>query len=964
MFILRPLFLSGSISKCVSSKDRFSKRMASECAALRSIQGIIRLVCIIGLLLLALGTAEAQTTSPTDGSTPLGLSPGAPAGSYTLTDFDNINLYNGNLNFALPLLGVGGRGAAQTTMMLSIEQHWVIKTPKPLPNCELTGTCDLRYPWPNWWSGYIGNYGPGLLKGRQPGVTCGQLALTRMTFTAPGGTEFELRDQLHNGQPLGFSCNPPQGAARGTVFVTADGTAATFISDSPIYDWTASFSTSFSPSGYLLLRDGTRYRIDNGLVTWMRDRNGNKLSFTYSGPKVTSITDSLNRQVTIAYSVSDIAPYGTCDQISFKGFGGGVTRIIRVSKDTLANALRTTRPGDLTTPQTFQQLFPDLPGSPGSQFNPTVASSLWLPDGRRYRFYYNVYGELARVELPTGGALEYDFDFQGSPYDSLQRRVVERRIYPDGVTLAGKTTYGMASPVTVDNLDASGVLLARSKHYFYPGSGTYQGPTSYPRWQEGHEYKTEVFASDGVTVLRRIENTWQQRALVSWWTGSSTSAPPNDPRISDTTTTLEPGGANLVSRQTFSYDDSVPYNNRSDAYEYGFGVGAGGALVRRTHTNYVTTSSYVDASTGAHIRSLPTQTSAYDAGGIERARATFEYDNYAIDTNHAALVPRTSISGLDSAFTTSYTTRANATATTRYLLVNGSVTGSISAYAQYDIAGNTVKTIDARSNATTIDFSDCFGTPDGNARLNAGSTELNSVGQYSYALPSLVTRAGQTAYMQFDYYLGRPVDAEDANGVTYSGYSDSEPLDRTTKVIRAANQGAPLKSQTTFSYDDTNRIITTTSDFATFGDGALVSKALYDGLGRTFEARTYEGGSNYIAAQTQFDALGRAYKSSNPFRPWQSESAIWTTTAFDALSRVTSVTTPDNAVVTSSYSGNTVTVTDQAGKSRKTVSDALGRLTSVYEDPSSLNYQTSYSYDVLDDLLAVSQGQPDAHICL
>jgi YD repeat-containing protein len=61
-------------------------------------------------------------------------------------------------------------------------------------------------------------------------------------------------------------------------------------------------------------------------------------------------------------------------------------------------------------------------------------------------------------------------------------------------------------------------------------------------------------------------------------------------------------------------------------------------------------------------------------------------------------------------------------------------------------------------------------------------------------------------------------------------------------------------------------------------------------------------------------------------------------------------------VVTSSYSGNTVTVTDQAGKARKSLTDGLGRLTTVYEDPASFNYSTSYSYDTLDNLTAVSQG--------
>src|SRR5258707_5335536 len=209
------------------------------------------------------------------------------------------------------------------------------------------------------------------------------------------------------------------------------------------------------------------------------------------------------------------------------------------------------------------------------------------------------------------------------------------------------------------------------------------------------------------------------------------------------------------------------------------------------------------------------------------------------------------------------------------------------------------------------------------------------------------------AYEQFDYYLGRPVDVEDANGIDASGYY-GDPLDRPTQVRRAV--GTSAAGQTSFSYDDANRIVTTTSDLNNNNDNALVGKVLYDNLGRTIETWQYEGSTNYIATQVQYDALGRAFKTSNPFRPWQSETAIWSTTAFDALGRVRTVTTPDSAVASSSYSGNTVTVTDQAGKARKSVTDALGRLTTIYEDPSGVNHSTSYSYDVLDDLLTVNQG--------
>jgi hypothetical protein len=150
--------------------------------------------------------------------------------------------------------------------------------------------------------------------------------------------------------------------------------------------------------------------------------------------------------------------------------------------------------------------------------------------------------------------------------------------------------------------------------------------------------------------------TWANRAPISWsWTQCCTDEPPNDPRVTDSTSTLADVSPNLVSKHVFGYDDSVPYNNQNDVKEYDFGSGAPGSLVRETRTTYVTSTSYTDASSGAHIRSLPSQSSIYDAGGVERARTTYEYDNYNNDTNHAGLVYRSSISGLDSSFSTSYT---------------------------------------------------------------------------------------------------------------------------------------------------------------------------------------------------------------------------------------------------------------------------------------------------------------------
>jgi YD repeat-containing protein len=110
-----------------------------------------------------------------------------------------------------------------------------------------------------------------------------------------------------------------------------------------------------------------------------------------------------------------------------------------------------------------------------------------------------------------------------------------------------------------------------------------------------------------------------------------------------------------------------------------------------------------------------------------------------------------------------------------------------------------------------------------------------------------------------------------------------------------------------------------------------------------------------MANRQAYDALGRVVSATNSSRPGDGLN-FTTTYGDDPLGRTTDIQTADGSTTTAIYSGNQVTAIDPAGKQRRSIYDALGRLTSVFEDPSGANYTTNYGYDALDDLIWVSQG--------
>jgi RHS repeat-associated protein len=178
-------------------------------------------------------------------------------------------------------------------------------------------------------------------------------------------------------------------------------------------------------------------------------------------------------------------------------------------------------------------------------------------------------------------------------------------------------------------------------------------------------------------------------------------------------------------------------------------------------------------------------------------------------------------------------------------------------------------------------------------------------------------------------------------------YNDPNHFWRVTEVSYA-DGGADA-----ISYADTPGAFTVTDSRQLGGPSVHQTTQVLDGLGRVTEFQDTSA-STYV--DTTYDSLGRVYTVSNPYASKSDPTYGLTTYGYDALNRFTSLQAPDGSTTSTTYSTKCGSTTDPATRMRTLCSDALGRVTSVTEDPNGLNYQTTYTYDDLNDLTGVAQG--------
>lgn len=689
---------------------------------------------------------------------------------------------------------------------------------------------------------------------------------------------------------------------------TTDGSHLTFVGSSGY-------------GGTLYSNDGTKIDIgvvNNRLLPWrISDRNGNYVTIAY---KQTACDPNCSP----CSSCSPIYPTLMLDYVT-----DTMGRVIQCNYDANNNLTSITTPGyggtaQQPVTQTVAQFdYTTLTGSAGFsgltvENQPLQANFLkhvYMPATQTgYTFNYSAFGMIYNVSKRR----QMSINQNGVISDGLESNSVSFN-YPLSGTLTDAPAFTQRTETAVN------------------------APTStygYSRW-EGQGYTVFIVTQpDGtyLTMGRYDPATAGYGGLLYYVQPQRTNGTPMRSTFYSYTTDGggesqvvyvndcdETGAGTLVG---FEYDS---YGNVTNMYEYGYQQGGQWLVRRRTRTLYKTDAGYVNA----YLRNLVVETDVYDSqvnDSVPVAKATYAYDNYqamsGMEEYRDAQGNLPATPGHFGNYDASVTARGNITGTSKWYDIGGNL--SYTWLRKIDLFGNTIK-----------EQLSCCNEQTATATQNTYWTKPEQVTKGTAGGPQL------TVSMDYDFNTGLTKSTTDANNQQTTVTTRDAALrptvvtTPTTATGQVTYNDAGLSVTGSKVYDDngTQKTVTTTTD--------------YDGWGRVIHQRNIHGGQ----VNTTYDVMSRVQSVSNPFAVGGTPS-YWTNYTYDAIGRVTTVTLPDNQTVQTSYSSNTVTVTDQVNRKMQRISDGLGRMVTVNEQDSSgnLTQATNYSYDIFDDLTQVNQG--------
>lgn len=861
------------------------------------------------------------------------------------------------MSLEIPLGGAPGRAGASVPVSIRYSSKlWRLKYTNWWPGFFLDKTWTKPKFSENAWSGWSSSLDPPWIE--YTGMSQG--------FESDGSSYSDNPNAEHNGfwRVLRIQLHLPDGSSHelrksdaptadelpdlytGT-FHSVDGSQLRFEADSRVL---------YLPDGsrYFFAGEGafTRYNNESHNGAWASqyiDRNGNTINYS-----LTSVTDSMGRSQANPLTTNPVVG----EQLYYVPgvLGQNLTYKLRWSNlaDVFSSGQSLKYTSDTkclgsnsyqsVSPSLFTAAYPTYVCAADSQFNPVVLKEVELPNGQKYQFTYNSYGEIVKIIYPTGGYERFDYGPVGAhsdlvfPYDQANRGAVDRWVSAKGDgTDEQHWSYNGVRITAPDN--------SYTERVFH-GTGSELG-FGFNSPLEGMAYEERSYNSSGVMMRRSLtEREVSGAQSGGYWLAK------RDPRvIKQIQLLLDTGGNAQAAASTTQYDaDLNPVSTNS--YDYAsinsttaqtgaIGSISLGSLVRTQETTYLVNDTSISSTIRQTYRDrqllgLLSSSRVKNSSGTIMAQSEVKYDE-------AGYAPITygAVTGWTDPGTT---VRGMATTMRNWLNPGGTW---LETHAQNDQCGSPRKSWDALGKVSEMSYS---------------ST-------YHYAYPTSTTSADPdgggplaslTSSVVYDFTSGAVNSTTDANFQTTSFSYDT--ISRLSLVTRPTGGGSTI-----YEYGSTVGSIFKKTRTAQDATRYIETYQYFDGLGRASRSFLNESGS-YVTSDTQYDNLGRAWRTSNPYRTTSlndavNPSGLWMTNTYDALGRVLTVQTPDGAVLATAYSGNVVTVTDQAGKLRRSITDGLGRLSRVDEPNTSgslgsvdaPNQPTGYAYDVLDNLTTVSQ---------
>jgi RHS repeat-associated protein len=524
------------------------------------------------------------------------------------------------------------------------------------------------------------------------------------------------------------------------------------------------------------------------------------------------------------------------------------------------------------------------------------------------------------ISLPNG--LSYTITYEGTPGNSgYYTGRVSKVTLPNG----GYVQFQYNSPNDgINCTDGSILSLTRTQN-----DGTTTSTWAFSRAPSGSDWVTTVTApqmpydSAANQSVFTFNSTGQETSAQIYQGSSSSGA-----LLSTVNTTWASNGSpatkisilanNQQSKLATNFDSN---GNLLSMSEYDYGSGAPGAVLRTTTNTYQSASAYTSLNI---LDRVITKTNADSTGAVQYREDT------AYDGNALTSCPTGASQHNDSGFGCSFTTRGNPSSVTKYTTAS-TQTGGVPHNSYYDGFGN----------PTQADVNCC----------NSKTWSYSSTTQYAYPNSEICGASGGpqlTTSHTYSAYTSHVLSETDPNTqVTHHTYDF---------IKRVLTDTRPDNAQTTYTYTDAQKNLSISKPVQ--GTAVNVSTRNLDGLSRPTTTTTTDVSNNvYTNTQQVYDALGRTYQGSLPYL---TSPQYYVTTQYDALGRVTKRTLPDGQQETMSYSGNTITSTDQAGKQMKAQYDGAGRMVSTFEpdvtNNNGLTVQTSYTYTVLGAVATVTQG--------